>query len=59
MGGAPTGNDQKHLVAGGAVFRAEPVHGGAKAAGARSVEVGDLNYTHIASRTAARVRSTI
>jgi hypothetical protein len=55
----PPRDDQKHLVARGAVFRTQAVDGGAKAAGSRSVEVGDLNDTHITSETVARVRSTI
>jgi seryl-tRNA(Sec) selenium transferase len=37
-------------VARDAVFRAQPIHGGAKAAGARTVEVGDLNDTHTAQQ---------
>ena len=54
-----TRDDEKHLVACGAILSARPVDGGTEAAGARSVEVGDLSDTHIASRTGARVRSTI
>jgi hypothetical protein len=57
--GMPPRDDQKHLVARGAVFRTEAIDGGAKAAGSRPVEVGDLNDTHITSETVARVRSTI
>ena len=45
----PPRDDQKHLVARGAVFRTQAVDGGAKAAGSRPVEVGDLNDTHITS----------
>ena len=45
LGMAPR-NDQHHLVSCGAVLRAQSIDGGAKAAGARPIEVGDLNDTH-------------
>ena len=42
----PPRDDQNHLVARGAVLRTQAIDGGAKAAGARPIEVGDLNDTH-------------
>ena len=57
--GARTRDDQKHVVAGGAVFGAEPVHRGAQAAGARAIEVGDLHNAHTVRTPGARVQSTI
>ncbi len=45
LGIAPR-DDQHHLVARGAVLRAQSIDGRAKAAGARPIEVGDLNDTH-------------
>jgi len=42
-----------------AVFCAQPVDGGAKAARARAVEVGDLYNTHTVTRRGARVHSTM
>jgi hypothetical protein len=46
MFGMTTRDDQDHLMARGAVLRTESVDGGAKAAGARPIEVGHLNDTH-------------
>jgi hypothetical protein len=46
-------------MARGAVLRTESVDGGAKAAGARPIEVGHLNDTHLPSTTGTCVRSTI
>ena len=57
--GVRTRDDEKHFVAGGAVLGAEPVHRGAQAAGARAVEIGDLNNTHKVRTSGACGRSTI
>lgn len=54
-----TRNDQEDFVSAGAVFRAQPVHGRAQAAGAGSVEVGNLNDSHTVRESRAHVRSTI
>src|SRR4029077_9532020 len=42
-----------------AVFGAQPVHRGTKAAGARAIKVGDLHNTHTVRTSGAHVQSTM
>lgn len=59
VSGPPSGDDQEDLVTARAVFGAQPVDRGAKAAGARAVEIGDLYNAHNARTRGARVRTSM